>query len=363
MHFFKKLFCKKNLKFVFCLLLIFVLAFLPNYIFNPQLYSYNYGEFFNLKQEKQTVLSIWHVETFEGGTASRKGFLQKVAINFNKSNKNCFFVIKQMSLEQFKLNLDNKERADIYSFGIGAGQFLTDQLEVLAETKNIRSDLLSYGKINDNNFAYPYILSGYVAITRQKYVSNSKGEVLLSKTVNKTTKVGFGFAYEENVNFSNALVANDFENVEESNYYSCSSFYEAYNAFVADKFCTLIGTARDLARCKNREQMGNLSDCEYNFLGGYSDLIQYIGINKDLEEYKKDIAKNFCEFLVSSKSQSLLKNYGLFTTNNQFIYDNGYMRDFEIVLHKELKSINVFSSSEQILKCKQESNKKLFATL
>ncbi len=335
---------------------------MPKFVFNKNNYQYDFGGFFDLQKEQQSVLTIWHVETFEGGTASRKSFLQKVAMNYNKKNKNCFFVIKQMNLEQFKINLENNQQADIYSFGVGAGQYLSESLEVLSKNNNIRSDLSLYGFKQNNCFAYPYILSGYVCITRQKYcVADNKNKILLSKNVNNTIKPGFGFTGNEVLNFSKVLVENGFKKLDEKDYFSCDNFYEAYNMFLADKFCTLIGTARDLARCKNREQLGSLSECQYNFLEGYSDLIQYIGVNKNLDEIKMKIAKDFCEFITNENSQEMLKNYGLFTINNNLIYESGYMKDFELILHKNLKSTNVFATSEQILQNKQDSYKDLFS--
>ena len=46
-----------------------------------------YQKFVGNRAEKSCVLELWNVDTFEGGTASKSGFLEKVALAFEKKYK------------------------------------------------------------------------------------------------------------------------------------------------------------------------------------------------------------------------------------------------------------------------------------
>ena len=179
-------------------------------------------------------------------------------------------------------------------------------------------------------------------------------------TYNRKQIKGVGFANNGIENVYKVLLENNLPKINKNNYYISSSTFEAYSNFLSNKFITLIGTARDVARCKNRETNGSLGFCKYDFLGGYSDLIQYVGVNKNISKFKKDVCISFSNFLLSQNCQKDIKNYGLFSTTAINIYESDYMLEFEQVLKQPIKSVNVFTNFENIEKNKIEYFNKLF---
>ncbi len=357
------LFSKKILKIIFCCIVLIFLIFSPAIIFNKDKYQLDLNKYLNLNNNKKIVLTIWHVESFEGGTNSREKYLEKQAIKFNKLNNNCFINIETMSEEQLWLNLKENKCPDIFSFGTGVGYMLSSMLTSLGENNAIREDLKQYCMISKDIMAYPFLLSGYCAITKEIY--NQGNQLLKEKKFNNIIKnkkeiKGIGFSQTSFNDISQVLIKNGVESLKEDNLYSCNSTYEAYTNFLSNKFITLIGTARDVARCKNRESNGNLSCCSYEFLGGFSDLIQFVGVCKNSSKERKIYAKSFAKFLTTETCQKDIKNYGLFSTTNLSLYENGYMVEFEKVLKKELTSINAFMDIQQINKQKEISFKNLF---
>ena len=389
----KRLFSKKVFKLLFCFLCLFFLIFSPTVLFNERNFQINMNKYLNLINKEKVILELWHIETFEGGTNSRSKFLEKMAINFNKMHSNFFLNIKTLTEEQLFLNLAEKNFADIYSFGIGAGYMLKDKLETLMVNSNLRSDLQEYGKSNAEILCYPYILSGYTLITKEQYVSNIANSnnvnlnttanilninssinnnrkndntnddinyqtngllnveinknndlsaLLKTRTLNGKQIKGVGFAKSGNENISKVLIANNL-NFSEADYYSCTTTYDAYTNFLNNKFITLVGTNRDVARLKNREAKGLIS-CVYNFLPNFSDLVQYIGISKTLNSMQKTYATNFLQYLTTFEAQQNLNKFGLFSTTARNIYESGYMLDFETTLQFPLTSINVFTT-------------------
>jgi len=360
--FFKKLKALKKrnfVKFFFCFICVFFLIISPFYIFNEKNYELKLNEYFNLENSTKVVLTLYNIETFEGGTNSRTKFLQQQALNFNKKQNNCFVVVKTLSPDQLALNIRNNNLPDLYSFGVGVGSYIQGFLSELDVNSKIRSDLSQYGKKSGKLLAYPYILSGYCLISHENYTTDEDSLSSLVKADSKNKMLGLSLSNAFNgaeVLFQNGIT------LSESDLLETTSSYDAYKNFLNKKTKSLLGTARDVARCKNREENGSLSACRYNFLGNYSDLVQYISVVDSGSSVKTLFAKEFATFLTSESSQNSLADFGLFSTLESNIYEEGYMLEFENVLKEELTSVSAFISNEEMAQNVKTSKEKLFLT-
>lgn len=295
--------------------------------------------------EHQGILELWHVETFEGGSVSRSSFLEREAIIFEREHKGTFISIQTMSLEQFKLNINNGKKPNILSFGVGVeNSFISDLLEI--DAGDTRSDLKVYGKIGNRQYAVPYILGGYALIYQNS----------LLKTNEDLTGVGLKGA-------TNPLNALNHLNKQIEKIYDDKTLdsYDAYDKFLKGNFGTLLGTQRDVYRVYNRQSKGLLNECSYEFLEGYTDLVQYISVFES-EDAEQNLSLKFVARLLSEDVQKKLANYNLFSTlNNLNLYDSGIYKDFEKTLSKSITSINAFSTLDEINLQKEEAYLKVVA--
>ncbi len=286
--------------------------------------------------EYQGILELWHIETFEGGSVSRANFLEKEAVIFEKKHKGTYIVIQTMSLEQFELNLESGKKPNMLSFGIGIGDIISKDLIEL-DANCVRDDLKIYGMQGSKQLAVPYILGGYALISKN-------GDGMTGVGLNGTTNP---LKVLENANKQIAKIYED----------NSLDSYDAYDKFLKGNFGTLLGTQRDIYRVFNRQQKGLLTDSKFDFLGGYSDLIQYLSVfnGKDIEE---KLCKEYVSQIISAETQIKLKDYNMFSTLRDLsLYDNGIYKDFEDILKQNLKSENAFISKDQIESQKNESYK------
>ena len=356
--FFKKIFSKTTLNFLFCICCILYLCFFPNFIFNAENYSRNINKYLLKNNGEKVVIDIWHIESFEGGKKSRKRYLEEIGIKFNKINPNIYVSVINLSEEQLYLNIQNGILPDVFSFSIGSGSLLTSYLKDLPKNKNIRDNLQNYGMVNNEILAYPYMLSCYVAI------SKNLNEAGLTNKLNakvEKNKFGYGFSTKTNINPAKVLIENNISNLDKNKFFDDVSTYSSYSNFICGKFNTLVGTMRDYYRCKNREDLGKISNCYYELLENFSDLIQYIGINKNIKESKINCCKQFLNFLLEDYSQNKIKDYGLFCTTNLKIYENTEFELIEDKIFNNLKSINAFTKISDIESQKQDSLNILFS--
>ena len=140
--FFKKFFSKKTLKVLFCFVCVLFLVLTPSFVFNKENYSRDINRYFkNGKASEQIVLSLWHIESFEGGKKNRKSFLEEIGIKFNKKNSNIYLSVLTLTEEQLFLNLQNGLMPDLFSFSIGSGRIISSYLEELDKNNVIRKEL------------------------------------------------------------------------------------------------------------------------------------------------------------------------------------------------------------------------------
>ena len=292
----------------------------------------------NKKEEYdyQGVLELWHIETFEGGSLSRTKFLESEAMLFEKKHKGAYVALQTISLEQLELNLKAGKVPNMISFGIGVGELFLDKLAVL-DGAGAREDLLCGAKFNGQQLAVPYILGGYAMI----YAGDG------------LTGVGL-------VGATNPLQALQKNNIKVKKFYNDLNVdsYTAYDRFLRGNYKNLIGTQRDVYRCFNRSQKGLLtSDLTYKFLGGYTDLVQYLSVFRG-SDIEQKICKEFAMQVISSNAQSKLNNYNLFSVRKDVtLYSDGLYKDFEMELKRPLICENVFLPQAQILQKKQHAYK------
>ena len=347
---FKFLYSKNFFKIIFVLFCLFFLIISPFFVFNKSVYSLNLNEYFTNDNTSKVVLNLYHIETFEGGTNSRSKYLEEIALRFNKTNKNCFIVVKTLTPEQLILNLQENNLPDLFSFGVGVGEYIKGFLTNIDKNSQIRSDLAVYGEIDNKVYAYPYILSGYLLISYENYINSESKDLsnyLNNYIINNKEIKGFSISKGSNTLPILAL-SNNGINFTCDSYLTFDSSYEAYKSFISKNSVSLVGTLRDLARCKNRENLGTIGALKYNYLGNYTDLIQYISVVDTQNSVKTMYSKQFAKFLTQSDNQSLLSKYGLFSVNGKSIYDGDYMAEFERVLQNKLQSLNAFTSKEQL---------------
>lgn len=339
---------KNFFQILFCLTCICFLVFAPNFVFDENNFKLNLNQFFNSKESSTCVLSLYHIETFEGGSNSRTNYLTKQASSFNKLYNNCHIVVKTLNLEQLILNLNEQSLPDMFSFGIGAGEFIVGFLEQLDDNKDIRQDLLSCGVVSNQILAYPYILSGYALMSYENFLDSNNDNIenkIQNAIINKKEIKGLSVGQGSNFSPLKVFDANNI-NYDLQNISSFEDTYQAYQNFISKQSVSLLGTARDVARCLAREEKGAISSLEYNFLGGYTDLVQCIGVTKTANSQKMYYSKLFANFLTQENAQNNLSKYGLFGVGQRNIYSEGLMLDYENSLLKPIVAKNVFTISK-----------------
>ncbi len=271
-----------------------LMAISPSYI-RAWLGRDSYTEWMQIEKEPHVlIINVWHIVGFKPYIGSLGGWLSKRADEFKKQYVGIYFKVASLSPEQAMQQYERGMTPDIISFSPDACS--VDALLPLAESFEHDGYCTDSGKYSDKLYALPYCASG---------------ELLLCDTAATA-----GMSREEIVSLCGS--ANDFKRGKTP-------------ACICD-----IRTAGDIYRA------GLVGDAPYFEAESYavpsdggsaSKLVQYVGINRDIDENKLPYAMEFLKYITSDKVQSGLGDIGLMPicTEAEPVYEQDWIRALNAV--------------------------------
>lgn len=254
-------------------------------------------------REQPAVISLWHIDTFEGGKGSRAAFLKNAALSYCK-NKNSIVMVSSYSAAGARSAFDSGSYPDMLSFGIGlnvdpAAFSAFKFSEVFpGEAEKDSSNVTVTTKQGGNEALAVAWCCGCYAL----YSKNGD----FSRVCADTSLISSGGGNLATVAAAMRLGKINADSVKES--------AAAYVDFLNGKSEYLFGTQRDAYRfCARGVEVRANAVTEYN------DLFQYIGVtqkpngNDAAQKRTKEECAAFLKYLLSRQVQSTLYKIGMFS--------------------------------------------------
>ncbi len=252
------------------------------------------------------IVTIWHVDTFEGGTGSRSKFLLNTSKSFEKKYKNVLIMVVNHTPESVEENFTKGIFPDLISYGNGVNVYNLNMLNCNVEFK--------FGNIGNNLFAVPWCRGGYVLFENENLIKNKAAKKINNIIVSKS-------------NFNQPLVSAILEDYKINNY-QMQSPLDAYVSFVNGKSPYLLGTQRDIVRLSNRGLKVKITP-----LTIFNDLYQYISITT-LNKEKLYYCQLFINHLLSLEIQQKLPEISMFSCFYSNNYDNINLKKMDLINFK-----------------------------
>lgn len=268
------------------------------------------------------IITMWHVDSFEGGTGSRRQFLMEVARSFEKDNEGVLIMVINHTPEGVKENMDNGIYPDLISFGAGT------EVKNMSELRLSRTT--SGCLVGDKIYATAWCRGGYVLIANPA-LATEFGERLNEVVVSQS-------------DYTEPLLALYLEGYA-ADTIKVMSPMDAYVKFVEGKTPYFLGTQRDINRLERRGM-----EVVTRPLSAYNDLYQYVAVTSP-NELKRYYALSFAEYLCTDSVQSKLNKIGMLSPYNPTVYENRTLSDMQGVKFRH--TLSAFSSPE-LLKELQE---------
>ncbi len=262
------------------------------------------------KSKDSVILTVWHVDAFEGGRGSRYTFLRNVSMTFSKENQGVYVLVSNFTVEGISSALTEGKVPDVISFG-GVG------LELDKKAKEINAIVKDGGDVNGKKYAVSYLKGGYFVIKK----GSGEGNVILSKSQFTSPEIAYLFSGITNKN------------------YTVKQTSDAYATFLREENSTLIGTQRDVERLTASNEQFTATPIPY-----YTDLYQYVALTTQSDK-NEFYARRFINYLLSDKIQNKITSLNMLSVTKSGLYsDNVYLSALEKI---EIKyTVSPFSSKE-----------------
>jgi len=281
------------------LLIVFFVAFGVFVCIN----KINNTSLINDSNKNLQVYELWHIESFEGGGKNRQNYLNQLALEYEKYNPGILFMIKSINPEQLE-NALKQNTPHLLSFSEQVAKIVLPHLTEFDMEFDIQDHYLESSTYNGNLLAIPFIASGYCYFTK----TNSKDNLCIY-TGNDSSHNATHLIESKNINNEQKL-----------------SSYQCYSKFVNSNNIKLLGTARDLFRIKQLENLGRFT-INYQPISTFTDLVQYIG--KSCND--KHVLK-FINFIMNDLNQQKLVDLSLFSTKHLKLYSEPIYSAMETAL-------------------------------
>ena len=280
---FKKFFhtLKKTLPFALCLAVILCAIFIPR------------GKDVKAETPKR-VVTVWNVDTFEGGKGSRTSFLKKIARRTEKKNGGVYYLVSSYTKEGAEAALAQGVFPDILSFGIGLSDFAEKSLAISYD--------FAGGQTDAGCLAYPWCRGKYFLFSLTDNFDEA-GDTAIGCGGSNLSVVSAAYAGIQGVEME-ALAA--------------------YTGFLGEKYRYLLGTQRDECRFSSRGVQVYRRE-----LPEYCDLYQYFSV---FSSEKREDCFALLEELLSEDAQGELSEIGMYPIRGD----------------EAKRTLSVFSSAEAI---------------
>ncbi len=267
--------------------------------------------------EYKGIITLWQIDSFEGGRGSRKQFLLDVATAFEKTNKGVLVMVISHTKTSAEADFAKGIYPDIISFGGG--------VEVANSVKVNYARTFKGGNLDDDAYYTPWCRGGYAIISNPKLATHDGGNIekLLVSQAEYTQPL---LALLEQ-----GITATEIEVLLPM---------DAYVKFTVGKTPYFLGTQRDVTRLLNRGMEFNITP-----LGEFNDLYQYIGVTST-DTAKALYAEKFINYLVSDKVQKKLNKISMFSPYIDVGFEEEPLQEMQNV--KQNKTISAFTSAVQL---------------
>ncbi len=246
----------------------------------------------------KAVLTLWHVDSFEGGVGSRADFLSSALLKMR--NDGVIVLVKSQTVESMRSAISNGELPDLVSLGGGCADIMKFARELPVDKLYGGTNLKGFagGEKGGKYYAAPWCFGGYYLIVKSE--DNRLIEGFLQGNGEKNVKK-LVVSQGENTLPMLALKTAGVTATDVAYYPP----YDAYVNFLGQSEAVLLGTQRDLRRLEKRGAAFSAVALE-----GFSDIVQYVAVTTKADE-KYAYCLNAVKLLLDETVQAKLGKIGM----------------------------------------------------
>ena len=268
------------------------------------------------------ILTLWHITQWRtGGSSSFGSYLKGRIRQFEADYAYAFIELKSITAEEATEALAAGESPDLISYPLGLNPGIT-----LAKPTTVNTILSG---IDED--AIPYACGGYCILVNTDLLTEQGAEVpdsgwgIRPEALLAAAQYGAIFDAETGCCALPALALHEYPESDEPSYSTWGepdppdallslapqSLSDGLEAFLEGEVAVLVASQRQLYEAEQAYMKGDGPAFFAYAIGGYTDMVQLIGITATEDDKKRSACMAFAELLLSGSSQRRLEALGI----------------------------------------------------
>ena len=313
-----------TLRVIVAVVLIAFLALAPPRLMQALGHDYYEEWLAGTREDWSGVITLWHVVGFKPAQGSITAYIESIAAKYERAHKGIYIEVLGLTPEAVAERLSRGERPHLWSFP--AGVLELQELKPLSTPAPAFAGDLAPLKDKNDTLALPYLYSGYFLLGNTVLIQElglawpeSNDPEVLRETLQAAM---------------NARSTGRYGAVSAPEHIARRLWLKGPLAqdgdFKAGQVPFLIGDARAFGDMTRKMATGGFT-FDAMPLGGYTDLVQYLGMDKNASNGYFVHGQAFLELLLQPASQAKLTSLGALPAvkhNEKLLYADGQLQSF-----------------------------------
>ena len=243
-------------------------------------------------EEYQGIITVWHIVGFKPYRGSLGSWVSNTAKQLEKRHSGVYLEVDSITMEEYQARIARGEQPDVFSYPLGS--VYAEQLgELNSDFPALRGNLAGVGQYDGRLYGIPYAASGYLIVHNQRLMQERGAD---AESISIILKNGD---------------ANSAGDVVQACLWGVIGEVRPAEDFIQEKAVSSFVDARAAGDLFQKVQNGKGFPFETISCSNYSDLVQLIGVNANIERAKLPYIYELIDLCLSSENQQKLMDIGI----------------------------------------------------
>ncbi len=243
-------------------------------------------------EQYQGIIEVWHIVGFKPYRGSLGSWVSNTAKQLEKRHNGVYLEVDSITMEEYQARIARGEQPDVFSFPLGS--VYAEQLgELNINFPALRGNLAATGQYDGRLYGIPYAASGYLIVHNQRLMQERGAD---AESISTLLKKG---------------EANSAGDPVQACIWGTIGEVRPEEEFLQEKAVSAFLDARAAGDLFQKVQSGKGFPFETACCSNYSDQVQLVGVNVNIETAKLPYIYELINLCLSSENQQKLMDIGI----------------------------------------------------
>ena len=243
-------------------------------------------------EQYQGIIEVWHIVGFKPYRGSLGSWVSNTAKQLEKRHSGVYLEVDSITMEEYEARIARGEQPDVFSFPLGS--VYAEQLgELNTNFPALRGNLAVTGQYDGRLYGIPYAASGYLIVHNQRLMQERGAD---AESISTLLKKG---------------EANSAGDPVQACIWGTIGEVRPEEEFLQEKAVSAFLDARAAGDLFQKVKNGKGFPFETACCSNYSDQVQLVGVNVNIETAKLPYIYELIDLCLSRENQQKLMDIGI----------------------------------------------------